>query len=58
MSNSRFPLRHVDIELLKNEKEVEIEKEKKQGMRKERKTTEVLILILKCPAYCFDGSRQ
>lgn len=30
MSNSRLPLRHLDIELLKNEQEVEIEKEKKQ----------------------------
>lgn len=29
MSNSRFPLRRLDIQLLKNEQEAEIEKEKK-----------------------------
>jgi len=56
MSNSRFPLRHLDIELLKNEQKVETEKEKKQGMRKEGKATKVLMLIPKCPAYCSDGS--
>lgn len=58
MSNSSFPLKHLDMELFKNEQEVETEKEKRWGMRKEGKATKVLTLIPKYPASCSDGNRH
>lgn len=52
---SRFPVKHLGIELLYNEQEVGNRKEERWEMRKEEKATEVLTFIPHIPASCLMG---